>query len=68
MDSLIVECLRCGTSRSVHRDMFKHLDDPECHACGYLGWAPVPEPPPALDRRRPRRRSRSAEVELPSVA
>jgi hypothetical protein len=67
MDSLVVECLRCGTSRIVRRDVFKHLDSPECHACGYLGWAPVPEPS-ALDRRRPRKRPRGADLELPSVA
>lgn len=43
MESLAVECLRCGTSRIARRDMFKHFDEPECPHCGYLGWAPTIE-------------------------
>lgn len=43
MTSLVVECLRCGTSRIARRDVFKHFESPECPQCGYLGWAPVLE-------------------------
>jgi hypothetical protein len=43
MTSLVVECLRCGTSRLARRDVFKHFEAPECPHCGYLGWAPVLE-------------------------
>lgn len=43
MTSLVVECLRCGTSRIARRDAFKHFESPECPQCGYLGWAPVLE-------------------------
>jgi hypothetical protein len=43
MTSLVVECLRCGTSRIARRDVFKHFEAPECPQCGYLGWAPVLE-------------------------
>jgi hypothetical protein len=66
MDSLVVECLRCGTSRVAGRDRFKHLESPECPECGYLGWAPVlelteAERDKADDQARTERR-------LPSVA
>jgi len=68
VDSLVVECLQCGTSRVARRDRFKHFESPECPECGYLGWAPVLEltetepephapPEPAL-----------VEHQLPSVA
>jgi len=43
MESIVVECLRCGTSRVARRDIFKHLESPECPNCGYLGWAPMLE-------------------------
>ncbi len=43
MESLVVECLHCGTSRVARRDRFKHFESPECPECGYLGWAPVLE-------------------------
>jgi hypothetical protein len=43
MESLVVECLRCGTTRKAHRDLHKRFDVPECPECGYLGWAPVLE-------------------------
>jgi len=43
MTSLVVECLRCGTSRIARRDVFKRFEAPECPHCGYLGWAPVLE-------------------------
>lgn len=42
MESLVVECLQCGTTRVARRDQFKHhFESPDCPACGYLGWAPV---------------------------
>jgi hypothetical protein len=43
MTSLVVECLRCGTSRIARRDVFKHFEAPECPHCGYLGWTPILE-------------------------
>ena len=43
MDSLALECLRCGTTRLARRDDHKRLDSPECPRCGYLGWAPMLE-------------------------
>jgi hypothetical protein len=48
METLVVECLRCGTSRVARRDVFKHFETPECPHCGYLGWAPVLELTEAL--------------------
>jgi hypothetical protein len=30
MESLVIECLHCGTSRVARRDRFKHLEAPEC--------------------------------------
>ena len=43
MDSLVVECLRCGVSRLARRTAFRRFETPECPHCGYLGWAPVIE-------------------------
>jgi hypothetical protein len=54
VDSLVVECLRCGTSRVTHRDVFKNLYAPECQNCGYLGWQPLLEVTEGERRRRPR--------------
>jgi Zn ribbon nucleic-acid-binding protein len=36
-----VECLRCGTFRTVERERTQRLDPGECAKCGYLGWALV---------------------------
>jgi hypothetical protein len=66
MESLVVECLQCGTSRVARRDRFEHLEDPECAKCGYLGWAPVLELAEAKHR-APRERA-ADERRLPSVA
>ena len=57
MDSLVVECLHCGTTRVARRDRFKHFESPECPQCGYLGWTPVLEVTEAergASSRRPR--------------
>ena len=65
METFVVQCLRCGTSRATQRDVFKHLDAPECPECGYLGWAPALELADAdLRPRKPRiaRRRRLASV------
>ena len=43
MDTLAVECLRCGTTRIARRNVFRRFDVPECPHCGYLGWAPSVE-------------------------
>jgi ribosomal protein S27AE len=40
MESLVVECLRCGSHREIDASpLRKH--NPECPRCGYVGWAPV---------------------------
>jgi ribosomal protein S27AE len=36
-----VECLRCGTFRTIERDRTERLAPGECGRCGYLGWALV---------------------------
>jgi hypothetical protein len=36
-----VECLHCGTFRTVERERTQRLDPGECARCGYLGWALV---------------------------
>ena len=44
MESLVVECLRCGSHRQVERtDTPLRNATPECPRCGYVGWAPVGE-------------------------
>jgi hypothetical protein len=65
MESLLIECLRCGTSRVARRDRFKHFEAPECPECGYLGWTPVLELTEA-ERRAPRELEEKRR--LPSVA
>jgi hypothetical protein len=67
MESLVVECLHCGTTRVARRDHLKHhFDSPECPECGYLGWTPVLER--AKPERPTRRRRASAMRRLHSVA
>ena len=66
VDSLVVECLRCGTSRVTRRDVFKHLETPECQHCGYLGWAPLLEV--AGSGKRPPGVRKPSELRLISVA
>jgi hypothetical protein len=34
-----VECLRCGSFRTVERERNERLDPGECQSCGYVGWA-----------------------------
>ena len=68
MESLVVECLRYGTSRVSRRDVFKHLDTPECQNCGYLGWVPLLEVTGDPDRRRRPRLRKLSEIRLTSVA
>jgi hypothetical protein len=66
MESLAVQCLRCGSSRIARRTVFQRLETPECPSCGYLGWAPVrdlTEPEKLGRRKRP-----AAEPRLTSVA
>jgi hypothetical protein len=36
-----VECLHCGTFRTIERERTQRLDPGECQRCGYLGWALV---------------------------
>jgi Zn ribbon nucleic-acid-binding protein len=40
MESLVVECLRCGSHRQEERASLRTAN-PECPRCGYVGWAPV---------------------------
>jgi transposase len=40
MESLVVECLRCGSSREAEVSPLRQAN-PECPKCGYVGWAPV---------------------------
>ncbi|HLY85313.1 MAG TPA: hypothetical protein VKO84_02195 [Gaiellaceae bacterium] len=61
MESFVVECLQCRTTRVARRDTLKHhFDSPECPECGYLGWIPVPRLAPVqeLVPRKPRRAER----------
>jgi hypothetical protein len=40
MESLVVECLRCGSHRQAEHSPLRKVDT-ECPRCGYVGWAPV---------------------------
>jgi DNA-directed RNA polymerase subunit RPC12/RpoP len=40
MESLVVECLRCGSHRQAEHSPSRTAN-PECPRCGYVGWAPV---------------------------
>jgi hypothetical protein len=67
MESFVVECLQCRTTRVARRLNLKHhFDSPECPECGYLGWTPVRRP--ATVEPRAARRPRRAERWLHSVA
>jgi hypothetical protein len=66
MESLVVECLHCHTTRVARRDRFDHFESPECPECGYLGWTPVLELT-ETEGRAPRELPR-VERSLPSVA
>jgi len=61
METLHVECLRCGTKRSTRRTVWRHLDAAECPRCGYVGWAStaeLSEPDRRALRERPLERRR----------
>lgn len=40
MESLIVECLRCGSHREAGQLSLRKTNA-ECPRCGYVGWARV---------------------------
>jgi Zn ribbon nucleic-acid-binding protein len=40
MESLVVECLRCGSHRQADGYPLRKAN-PECPRCGYVGWAPA---------------------------
>jgi hypothetical protein len=40
MESLVVECLCCGSHRKLSSSPLR-LANPDCPRCGYVGWAPV---------------------------
>ena len=40
MESLVVECLRCGSHREASESPLRKAN-PECPRCGYVGWAPA---------------------------
>ncbi len=39
LDTLTVECLRCGTPRQTRYTVWRHVESAECPKCGYVGWA-----------------------------
>jgi ribosomal protein S27AE len=41
MESLVVECLRCGSHREAEHAAPLRKAHHECTRCGYVGWAPV---------------------------
>jgi ribosomal protein S27AE len=43
METLTVECLRCGNTRDARRTVWRHLDVSECPRCGYVGWVSAGE-------------------------
>ena len=40
MESLVLECLRCGSHRQADPSPLRKADS-ECRRCGYVGWAAV---------------------------
>jgi DNA-directed RNA polymerase subunit RPC12/RpoP len=40
MESLVVECLRCGSHRELIPNPLRQANV-DCPRCGYVGWAPV---------------------------
>jgi hypothetical protein len=40
MESLAVECLRCGTTRQAPASPLRN-GPADCPRCGYVGWAPA---------------------------
>ena len=56
MDTVIVECLRCGTTRPARYNIWRHVESAECPRCSYVGWAPsveLTEPQRKALRERP---------------
>ena len=43
MDTVIVECLRCGTQRQARYNIWRHVESAECPRCSYVGWAQAVE-------------------------
>ena len=41
MDTLMIECLRCGDVREVPEREDAHVDAGECKRCDYVRWASV---------------------------
>jgi hypothetical protein len=41
MDTLMIECLRCGDVRQVPTPDGAKVDAGECGRCDYVGWASV---------------------------
>jgi len=41
MEPLVVECLRCGSSREAEPSPLRQAAQCECPRCGYVGWAPA---------------------------
>jgi hypothetical protein len=41
METLMVECLRCGDVRQVSSPAGEHVHAGECERCEYVGWASV---------------------------
>ena len=49
MESLVVECLRCGSHRQSEPTPLRKTN-PECPRCGYVGWAETASLTEALRR------------------
>jgi hypothetical protein len=41
MNSLMIECLRCGDVRQIPAREGEHVHAGECKRCEYVGWALV---------------------------
>jgi len=40
MESLVVECLRCGSHREITQGPLRQANE-QCPRCAYVGWAQV---------------------------
>jgi hypothetical protein len=51
VDTVLIECLRCGDVRQVPAHDDGHVDAGECKRCDYVGWASVADLTEKLRRR-----------------
>ena len=43
METLTLECLRCGETRQATRNPWRRMQTGECPRCGYVGYATAGE-------------------------